>query len=90
MKAYFTAKERGYKDNRFEQKGVELQMDANSWWQAKRSYNYSCMLCCTMGVGAVQCAHCPIREAMLTNAVIFRKRMPRQELEWVEKERELR
>lgn len=90
MTAIFTAKARDYKDSRFEQKGVELQMDSNSWWQAKRNYEYSCMLCCTKGVGATQCANCPIREAMLTNAVIFRKRMPKQELEWVNKERELR
>lgn len=90
MKAMFIGKAKDYKDNRFEQKGVELQMDANSWWQAKKRYNYSCMLCCTRGVGATQCARCPIREAMLTNAKIFIKKMPRQELEWVEKERELR
>lgn len=89
MKALFTAKVQEYKDSRFEQKGVELQMDSNNWWQAKRNYEYSCMLCCTRGVGATQCAHCPIREAMLTNAMIFRKKMPKQEIEWVEKEREL-
>lgn len=90
MKAYFTAKAKDYKDHRFEQKGVELQMDSNSWWQAKRNFEYSCMLCCSRNVGAVQCSHCPIREAMLTNTMIFRKRMPKQELEWVQKERELR
>jgi len=90
MKALFTAKVKEYRDNRFEQKGVELQMDSNNWWQAKRNYEYSCMLCCTRGVGATQCAHCPIREAMLTNAMIFLKKMPKQEIEWVEKERELR
>lgn len=90
MKALFTARVQEYKDSRFEQKGVELQMDSNNWWQAKRNYNYSCMLCCTRGVGATQCAHCPIREAMLTNAMIFRKKMPKQEWTWVEKERELR
>lgn len=90
MKALFVGKAQDYKDNRFEQKGVELQMDSNSWWEAKRNYNYSCMLCCTRNVGATRCANCPIREAMLTNAHIFRKRMPKQELEWVEKERELR
>ena len=91
MKGIFTAKARDYKDNRFEQKGVELQMNANNWWQAKRSYIYSCMLCCTTGVGgAMKCAQCPIRAAMLNNAMIFRKRMPKQELEWVEQERELR
>lgn len=88
MKAYFT--HRDYADNRFMEKGVELQMNANNWWQAKKSYNYSCMLCCTRNVGAVQCAHCPIREAMLTNAIIFRKKMPKQEKEWVQKERDLR
>ena len=89
MNAIFTAKARDYKDNRFEKKGIELQMDANSWWQAKRSYNYSCMLCCTKNVGALKCTTCGIREAMLCNAKIFEKRMPRQEKEWVQKEREL-
>lgn len=88
MKAYFVRRE--YADNRFMEKGVELQMNAQNWWQAKKSYNYSCMLCCTKGCGAVQCAHCPIREAMLTNAIIFRKKMPKQEKEWVQKERDLR
>ena len=78
-----------YKDNRFEQKGVELQMDSQNWWQAKKAYNYSCMLCCCRNVGAVKCTHCPIREAVLTNAQIFWKRMPKQEREWAMKEKEL-
>ena len=80
---------RDYSDHRFEQKGVELQMDSNSWWQAKRNFNYSCMLCCTRGVGVSKCANCPIREAMLTNAQIFWKKMPRQERKWVMNEKEL-
>ena len=78
-----------YSSNRFMEKGVELQMNANSWWDAKKAYNYSCMLCCTKGCGAIKCAHCPIRGAMLTNAGIFKEKMPKQELEWVEKERQL-
>lgn len=89
MKALFVVNPE-YKDHRFEQKGVELQMDSNSWWEAKKNYNYSCMLCCTRNVGATKCSSCPIREALLTNAQIFAKRMPKQELEWVQKERELR
>ena len=88
-KQVFDGLVRNYSDHRFEQKGVKLQMDANNWWQAKRSFNYSCMLCCSRHVGAIKCASCPIREAMLTNAQIFRKRMPKQELEWVQKEKEL-
>lgn len=79
-----------YSDNRFEQMGVELQMDANSWQTAKQDYERSCMLCCTNGCGAIQCAHCKIREAMLVNARIFRKKMSDKDKEWVEKERELR
>lgn len=79
-----------YSDNRFEQMGVELQMDANSWQAAKQDYERSCMLCCTNGCGAIQCAHCKIREAMLVNARIFRKKMSDKDKEWVEKERELR
>lgn len=73
----------------FMDKGVQLQMDSNSWWQAKRNYLYSCMLCCSRGVGACKCANCPIREAMLTNAEIFERKMPKQEKDWVQKEKEL-
>lgn len=82
--------QRDFSENRFMKKGVEMQMDANSWWEAKRAYNYSCMLCCHTGAtGGVKCAQCPIREAMLTNAGIFEKKMPKQEKVWVEREREL-
>ena len=77
-----------YGKEKFNEKGVELQMNANNWWQSKRNYLYSCMLCC-MQPGMSDCEHCPIREAMLTNARIFKNRMPVQELNWVEKEREL-
>lgn len=79
-----------YSDNRFEQMGVEMQMNANSFDAAKHDYELSCMLCCTRGCGAIQCAHCRIREAMLTNARIFRKKLTEDDKEWVEKERELR
>lgn len=87
MKAYVTRRE--YADNRFMDKGVELQMNANSWWEAKKAYNYSCMLCCATGCGAMKCASCPIRQAMLTNAGIFKDKMPKQEKRWVMKEVEL-
>lgn len=87
MKAYVTRRE--YADNRFMDKGVELQMNANSWWEAKKAYNYSCMLCCTRGCGAMKCASCPIRQAMLTNAKIFNSKMPKQEKRWVLEEAEL-
>ena len=73
----------------FMDKGVQLQMNSNSWWQAKRNYLYSCMLCCSRGVGNCKCDACPIRQAMLVNADIFQKRMPKQELDWVQKEKEL-
>ena len=89
MKVHYEHKT--YADNRFMEKGVELQMNSNSYWEAKRNYEYSCMLCCTRNVGACECAHCPIREAMLTNAEkIFWKKIPKQEYEWIRKERELR
>ena len=87
MKAFYANKD--YADHRFEQKGIELQMDSNSWWAAKRNFNYSCMLCCTRGISATRCTNCPIREAMLVNAEIFWKKMPRQEKEWVMNEKEL-
>lgn len=72
----------------FYDKGVELQFNANSWWDSKRNYLYSCMLCCTRG-GTMKCETCPIRGAMLENARIFEKKMPVQEKEWVKKEKEL-
>ena len=79
-----------YSDNRFERMGVEQQMDANSWTAAKQAFENACMLCCTKGCGAIQCAHCKIRDAMLENAMIFRKKLTEDDKEWVEKERELR
>lgn len=80
-----------YADERFERMGVEQQMDANSWASAKQAYENACMLCCTRGCGAVQCAHCKIREAMLVNGEqIFWKRLSEQEKDWIRKEKELR
>lgn len=78
-----------YADNRFMKIGVDMQMNANNYWTAKNMFERSCMLCCTKGVGAVECAVCPIREAFLTNASIFWPKMPKQEKEWVEQEKEL-
>ena len=69
----------------FSEKGVELQMNAQSWYAAKRSYLYSCMLCCTRGIG-IKCEVCPIRQALLTNAEIFKPKMDEKEKSWVEKE----
>lgn len=81
---------KSYSYSRFQEKGVELQNGAQNWWEAKRLYNNSCMLCCmTNRPGASDCFACPIREAMLSNAQIFWKKMPKQEYEWVEKERRL-
>ena len=80
---------RSYADNRFMDIGVMQQMDANSWREAKTRYENSCALCCTKGVGAVQCAHCRIRNAMLSNATIFRHKLTEQDKKWVRKEREL-
>lgn len=79
-----------YNDNRFERMGVEQQMDANSWAAAKQAFENACMLCCTKGCSAMQCAHCKIREAMLANARIFRRKLTEDDKEWVENERELR
>lgn len=79
-----------YSDNRFEQMGVALQMDANSWQAAKQAYEQTCLLCCSKGVGAIQCAMCPIRGAMLENAHVFRKKLTEADKEFIEKEKELR
>lgn len=79
-----------YATTRFFDKGVELQHDAASWWDAKRQYQHSCMLCCMSNrPGVTDCSACPIREAMLSNAQIFWHKMPKQEYAWVEQERRL-
>ena len=81
---------RSYADNRFMEKGVQLQNIAQSFHEAQRNYNNSCMLCCTKGVGAVVCAHCPIRDAFLCNAdLFFRSELTKDDKRYVEKEREL-
>lgn len=79
-----------YSDDRFEKMGVELQMDSNSFEAAKRNYELSCMMCCSKGCGAIMCSHCRIREALLVNGRIFRKKLTDDDKEWLEKERELR
>lgn len=87
MKAFY--EKRDYASNRFMNKGVDLQMTATNWWEAKKLYNYSCMLCASRGIGAVNCASCPIRSAMLTNALRYWDKMPKQEKKFVEREQRL-
>lgn len=77
-----------YPDNRFAKMGVEQQMDANSWQEAKAAYINACMLCCTKHCAALRCHLCPIREAMLENAKIFRKKLTAEDKEWIENEKE--
>ena len=82
---------KSYASTRFFEKGVNLQNGARNWWDAKQSYIKSCMMCCMSNrPGATDCAGCPIREAMLDNAKLFWKGMPKQEYLWVERERDLR
>lgn len=79
-----------YATTRFYEKGVELQNEATSWWDAKKQYQHSCMLCCMSNrPGVTDCASCPIRAAMLNNADFYWRRMPKQEYAWVEQERRL-
>lgn len=81
---------KSYSYSRFQDVGVEMQKDARNWWEAKSRYIHSCMLCCMSNrPGASDCTSCSIRNAMLSNAQIFWKKMPKQEYEWVEKERRL-
>lgn len=79
--------DRSWASNRFIEKGVELQENAMSWYGAKQSYEYSCMLCCTRNIGATECAACPIREALLENVETMWKHIPKKDYEWIEKER---
>lgn len=81
--------DRSWSGNRFMEKGVELQKDAISWTGAKRSYEYSCMLCCTRNIGATDCANCPIRAAMLDNVDVMWKSIPKTDYKWIEDERKL-
>ena len=81
--------DRSWASNRFLDKGVSLQIDAISWYAAKHSYEYSCMLCCTRNIGATECASCPIRQAMLNNVEIMWKAIPKTDYEWIDKERNL-
>ena len=78
-----------YADNRFARKGVDLQMNANSFRRARRSFDYSCMLCCRKNVGAIQCASCPIREAFLENGKIFAEKLSDDDKLYLKEEREL-
>ena len=80
-----------YADNRFEKTGVHMQMDANSWEEAKEKYEQCCLLCCTKEVGAMKCAGCKIREAFLINAeLIFQSKLTKSDKEWIREEKELR
>ena len=75
--------------NRFLEKGVELQIRAINWRAVVQNYEYSCMLCCTRNIGATDCANCPIRQAMLSNADLMWKSIPKEDYKWIEEERKL-
>ena len=81
--------DRSWSGNRFLDKGVDLQKRATNWQGVVRSYEYSCMLCCTRNIGATDCASCPIRQAMLDNADDMWKSIPKEDYEWIERERNL-
>lgn len=81
---------KGTTEKRFVKIGVELQMNANSWQRSKQSYLYSCSLCCSRpDCLAMDCEHCPIRQAMFTNADIMKRQLTQEDYEWLEKERNL-
>lgn len=46
--------------SRFEERGVEFQVNAQNSEQAKRSFDYSCNLCCNRGL-RISCDRCAIR-----------------------------
>lgn len=47
---------------RFEERGVELQQDSVSRFQAEKRFEYSCNLCCNRGY-RIECECCAIRIA---------------------------
>ena len=73
---------------RFCEMGVELQMNSNSYWQAKKRFCNSCILCADKP-NRPECRVCPVREAFLTNVEIFDKKIPDSERNFIQAEREL-
>ena len=47
---------------RFEEKGVELQQNSVTKFQARTRFEHSCELCCTRGM-RISCDRCAIRVA---------------------------
>ena len=80
-----------YANNRFMERGVELQMGCFTYWYAKKQYMHSCMICCSQGKGgATKCATCPIRAAFLANCEVFDNRIPKEEKEnFIQREKDL-
>lgn len=46
----------------FETKGVELQRDSSSGFQARKRFENSCNICCTRGI-RIECDRCAIKVA---------------------------
>ena len=44
----------------FESRGVELQMESTSRFQAQKRFEHSCDLCCNRGL-RIECDRCSIR-----------------------------
>lgn len=55
----------------FENKGVQLQQDARSPYEARKRFEYSCGLCAARG-NARNCASCPIADAHAITMDVFR------------------
>lgn len=70
-------------NDRFTEKGVELQQNAKNMKQAEMRFEGSCTRC-TMFKRNADCEACPIREALYGNVVKFHCQP--KDYPWVEKE----
>ena len=72
----------------FTKQGVEEQMNANSFEDAKERYMKMCLYCVMNGEN-INCSKCKIRAAFLLNGMIFRKKLTRKDKEFIQQERGL-
>lgn len=61
---------------KFEQRGVELQVESGSKREAERKFSYSCDVCCSRGL-RIECDRCAIKATHDLTIAYFatRKRM---------------
>lgn len=75
-------------NNKFQEKGVELQETAPTFKSAIKRFDASCIKCCMRNVEGRNdpCATCPIREALLANAAKWRTTNDKDDIWYIELE----